>query len=799
MNQALISRSRSPLRAALTIARRWYGSACKRFARGLRQAERAPLKISRLDKSIQADRKIPHTQAERIADIHAFVTHPPGYGESVTDSRWAPRILAGPHIVHALHAQRYTFEDEPEHAAKKMQEARKLIECWESDCRSVGKQDLPLVRHWQLLAALARSFERGEALRAGQAPEIPLSSDSATPLLPYLEERRAALLAYRGKYADAFAALARAKAINVSLDPAEEAAHASQIANLALAAERANDTQWKSILDAAETRFLDRTVDRLMETLGLKSPGTETTSLREDNSPEEGQRKEAPPENNLSEDDKTKLRKELKNLHGWQHRVDQARLKRASEIKEVDRIVAKAKERFNSWRKLKVDPKTVFWPEKEISQLEENIAKQAEIQKANLGNLKTVSLKTVSMPVADASEAHSYAAQHLSRSRRLTWRGLAKGIKSLELSEPTVLFQDAARSLTNARGAAEWPPASPYRLVLQIPENLKSSDKTVEDAAHRLIGQPEDKRPSLEWIRKQLGDHLGIRLPPVQVLLTPDAEEWAVVLLDNRPLAYKHWSEHDRYWSDLSEKSSSMYWPLPKLVPENKSEKDIEPLDIVQYLALWFGHQVLTVLPDLVDPAMVEHLVGLRGKHPAIQPQQMLDATLPLLRLLLTDRTPLVERDALGELGADIAAGRLTALQAAEAYRQMPAIRGSLWGVDGQQLKGFSLNVKIEQDLVSCIKNERTQFAITVSDTLIQEIRQKISDEITEQRTKAKVPNQTEPLFQVGRNAAQLQIQEPARLCLVVSEPALRPWLSALLRQLGQTDIPVVTERELLS
>ena len=238
---------------------------------------------------------------------------------------------------------------------------------------------------------------------------------------------------------------------------------------------------------------------------------------------------------------------------------------------------------------------------------------------------------------------------------------------------------------------AVMPAATPRRLVLELSESVLGTDPEAKrligrevEAAEELDGEglaPDDRSsPSIWALRRLLRSRFGVSLPAILVRGGPsnDFFKRIAVLLDNTVVCEATWvaSAWKMEVEHFLRGRGAVPWPFASyralLPPEAGIET--ERIDAVQYAAWHLGRAVLRSLPQLAGPEQAREL-GLGGLPPAV--------TYPMLQLLLTDRTPLLEREALRDSAMDAAAGRLSATAAAEAFRRVPAVRSSLWGVEG--------------------------------------------------------------------------------------------------------------------
>jgi hypothetical protein len=565
-------------------------------------------------------------------------------------------------------------------------------------------------------------------------------ADGTQPLLPYLEQQRARRLLFQGRYAEAIAAFEQAVAIAGAVSADEFAAYAIEIARIAV---RSDAT---SLLESSATRWLDPAAKEVRET---QLAGA---------------------------------------LAYWRGRVALAQAEAAPDEEAGREAACRAIVRLNEASGL--DPSSAeaaeSWLLEARRQLTLHALRLGDAQPLaealrREGNRSTAVEAVVGgeLPPQSGQEADRSTTAPAARERfPLSWSALASSFKEIRTPFGQDLIQLAAANLMQK---CIMPPAAPRRLVIELSASILSADPE----AKRLIGReavteeldgeglaPDDRsNPSIASLRRLLRSRFGVSLPGILVRDVPSSEPFQriVVLLDNSLVYHATWGE--AAWEMEVEHflrgSRAVPWLFASyralLPPEAGIET--EGIDVVQYAAWHLGRAVLRSLPQLAGPEQARHL-GLDDLPWKV--------TSPMLQLLLSDRTPLLERAALRDQATRAAADRISTAEAAEAFRHMPAVRSSLWGVEGSW-KDRTLPPEDEAKLKQLLASEA--LAGAVPGPLFASIN--------------RAAGRPAPLAAAPVRGAR----EPALPRLVVSDPVLRPWLRALLWQ--HRDLPVVTASEI--
>ncbi len=684
----------------------------------LRRASVQPRRLEALQQAILEDNRAPFRAPAAIAEIQKFLADPAVYRSP--DAVWwgAGEGLAAAHVRHVLDAQALAFADRPGESAEAMERALdELIGPTEAQATAAS-------RHRAMLRALGESFRRDQMLMANLGGMLDLEeaqeADGTRPLLSYLEQQRARRLLFQERFAAAAAALERALSVAGPMSADDFAGHAVEFAGIALGAEAARSPDATSLLASAATRWLEPAVEGLRE--------TQRAGI----------------------------------LAYWQGRVALAQASLAEEATAGRDAAARAIDRLRDVRAL-ADPATAEVAESWLP----DARRQMALHALRLGDAR---------PAAEALRAEGQlptAALLAGDGGMLSWSGLAACLKEVSSPLARELVHAASVKLVQKHGAV-LPVATTQRLVLELSESVLSTDPKAE----RLIGQevavkefdgeglaPDDRdNPSIGALRRLVRARFGVLLPSILVrgVQSQEPVQRVIVFLDNAPV-YEAVMQGEHF----VRRGGAGSWLLAKYRALLSAEEAVETqrIDAVQYATWHLGQAVLRSLPQLRDLTQARHL-GIGDLPFAI--------THPLLQLLLADRTPLLERDALRHLAVDASTGGRSTTAAAEAFRRVPAVRSSLWGVEGTW-EDHELPREREAELVQLLSSEAG--AGVVPRTLV--------DDITQTALRRTLP---------GVELA-LGAEEYAQQRLVVRNPALRPWLRAIFWQ--HPNVPVVTAEEI--
>lgn len=313
------------------------------------------------------------------------------------------------------------------------------------------------------------------------------------------------------------------------------------------------------------------------------------------------------------------------------------------------------------------------------------------------------------------------------------------------------------------------------RLVLEIPyallggEPLTGSNFTLapdhEAAMQRLIDLAAPAMPNFAALRRGLHALYGLDLPGV--LLRPRPGRKIVVYLDGVPIGERA----------IPEPKAAGPWPESQAtVPLPGHRHAPEVPDWLESVAPPSDGFPIWVLAAVVQNHLDRFVDGrMRPMGKRLAPAR---AWMPLVRLLLADRTSLIappetanadERhrgppEALERALCEIVAGRQTPLQAAEALRRSPAFRDRLWGT-GSGWTDRRLESSTERALARAVAG--SSGAADVPERLAKAIEAQATEHTREDCSR-----------------------------LVLREPALRPWVRALIRH-TQPGLPVLAADEL--
>jgi hypothetical protein len=718
-----------------------------------------PRRLEDLRETMREDGRAPFKAAAAVAEIQRFLADPAVY-RSPHAAWWGNGDgLAGAYIRHVLDAQALAFSGRPSESAGAMRRALDALG------GSTESQATAAARHRALLRALGESFQRDQTLLAHRGFQMLLApidrqeADGTQPLLPYLERQRARRLLLQGRSAEATAAFERAVAVAGPVTADDFAAHAIEIADIAVRAEAAADPEATSLL-ASATRRLDtaeagrpqfaRHAIGLADIALRAAADLEATSLlasatRWLDAAAEGEPKRAGV------------------FAYWQGRVALAQAIRAEKAEAGHDAATRAIDRLEEAvrsvaRRADAEAAASWLPE---------ARRQLALHALRLGDAQ---------PLAEAlrqERDRSTVTLASGQSFTLSWSGLTASFKQIGTPFGQELIQLAAANLVQKR---IMPPARPRRLVIEISKSALSTDPE----AKRLIGQeiepvqldeeglaPDDRSsPSIGALRRLLWSHFGVSLPAILVHPVPSDEplKRIVVLLDNTPVYDAEWAMEAEHFV---QGGGAVPWPFANYRELLPAEAGIETerIDAVQYAAWHLGRAVLRSLPQLAGPEHSREL-GLGDLPSAV--------THPMLQLLLWDRTPMLEREALRVAAMHAAAGRLSATAAAEAFRRVPAVRSSLWGVEGTW-----------EDCMLVPEHEAKLNQLLLSKTLAGTVPGPLFEAVN-QSVRPRIALATKP----ARG-----ISEPPQQRLVVRDAELRPWLRTLLWQ--HPDVPVVAASEI--
>jgi len=362
------------------------------------------------------------------------------------------------------------------------------------------------------------------------------------------------------------------------------------------------------------------------------------------------------------------------------------------------------------------------------------------------------------------------AASALPRGIRPGWRSVTQAIALCPATSPDGsgaidLLVPVLRDLRRAE-----PRRMPLtqRIKLAVPASLAPDDA----AMRRVIGDVQrTPTPSIARLREEILRRYGVELPGVHlrsdsptVSLSVDGVRVATCLVPPGPQRLRM-GRRGRSTSDAGRRpaagrlESGLDWfGLPAwLEPENDQNRKglagglfagiFASMHIVRYLDRFIGTR---------DLARLE----LRAVRPG--------PVLTMLRILVADRTPLIAAE-LGEPTRLVDSRALTPLEGVQAYRARPEIQRQLWGTRDRHRVQHDLD-DAPRDLAS-----RLRAALPAAG---------VSDRIAE------LPATLDNELVIWAEAC---LDE--RSCVLVGDPALRPWLRALLRP-RWPDVPVLTKEE---
>jgi hypothetical protein len=705
--------------------------------------------------------RFPFKAAAAVAEIQRFLVDPAAYQSPETvwlgaeeglagdhirhvldrrpDGKPYEPGLAGDHIRHVLDAQALAFSNRARESAEAMKRALDQLGS------PPDSQATAAVRHRTLLRALGESFRRDQELLASKVHgmvEEDRQTDGTEPLLPYLEQQRARRRLFQERFKAATDAFERAVAVAGPVSADDRAAYAIEIARIAVRAAEAGSSDAKSLLGLSATRWLDPAAERAGETqlVGI--------------------------------------------LAYWQGRVALAQAEADEEAEAGRNAASRAIDRLSEVRRL--DPSSAeaaeSWLPEARRQLVLHSVRLGDAQPLaealrREGELSRVALPAVGgeLPPQSRQEGdRSTVAPAAAESFTLSWSALASSFKEIGTPFGQKLIQLAAANLMQKRIMP--PPVAPRRLVLEVSENALRTDPE----AKRLIGReveaneldeeglaPDDRSsPDIRALRRLLWSRFRVSLPGtlVRPLQSDEPLKRIRVLLDNIPV-------HEAVWAMEAEHfvrgGGDVSWPFASYRALLPAEAGIETerIDDVQYAAWHLSRAVLRALPQLAGPEQAHHL-GLDGLPSKV--------TNPMLQLLLADRTPLLERETLRARAMDAAKDPRSATASAEAFRRVPAVRSSLWGVEGSWE---------DRRLPAAHETELRQ--LLSSDALAGAVPAELFEAING------APGRPTLLAAAPARGGE----EPAPPRIVVSDPVLRPWLRALLWQ--HPDVPVVTAGEI--
>lgn len=350
-----------------------------------------------------------------------------------------------------------------------------------------------------------------------------------------------------------------------------------------------------------------------------------------------------------------------------------------------------------------------------------------------------------------------------------SWQEAEAALRAESGANAALATRIAGRCAT--KRAAVLPQTTPQRIVLELSATLLQDDPDAE----ALIGEggiePRDDdavRPSIGALRRLLWQRFGVTLPGVSVRsIEPEGDTSVMLaLVDGAPIGERTQVTAADAW-DFQDRDAP--WLDAQPVQRRKGEVSPDPgLDAADYAVWLFGQRVVQVLPRLADREQMQTL-GLADLRP--------EAILPLLRLLLADRTALADyEEALRPLAEAVAAGAKDALTAAAAFRDLPGVRTELWGLRGKW-EDRELAEEQEAELEARLTTARS--AVTIPRPLANSVFELA-------RRRGSLPGMKPDPLGIPR-------AQSLRPRIVVRSRILRPWLRALL---SREDVPVVTRAE---
>lgn len=362
------------------------------------------------------------------------------------------------------------------------------------------------------------------------------------------------------------------------------------------------------------------------------------------------------------------------------------------------------------------------------------------------------------------------AARALPRDVRPGWRGVAQAIAqcpaaSHDGSSAIDLLVPVLRDLRRAEPRRI---PLPQRIKLAVPTSLAPDDA----AMRQVIGDGQrSPTPSITRLREEILRRYGVELPGVHlrgdspiVSLSVDGVRVATYLVPPWPQRLRigrrgrptveagrrpdeDWLESGLDWFGLAAWLEPESDEIGKGLAGGLLASVFASVHLVRYLDRFIGTR---------DLARLE----LRVVRPG--------PVLTMLRLLAADRTPLVAAE-LDEPTRLVDSRALPPLEGVQAYRARPAIQRRLWGARDRHRGERDLD-DAPRDLAA-----RLRAALPAAD----------------------VPDRIAGLsaMLVDELVAWAEACLDERSCVLVGDPALQPWLRALLRP-RWPDVPVLTKEE---
>jgi hypothetical protein len=303
------------------------------------------------------------------------------------------------------------------------------------------------------------------------------------------------------------------------------------------------------------------------------------------------------------------------------------------------------------------------------------------------------------------------------------------------------------------------------KMIMGLPGAGIDESSPGVSALQRLLSKHYDSAPSVSALKRLLSKHY--RLTDLHVGLQPLAGLPArriEVYLDGVPAGAATVGSTDNLFIGSAISGGAGSWePGPDWFgrpittapePSDSGSRKVRESEAIVIVA---AQMVMQNLDRLLDARHVAAL-GLAD--------QPFEAWSPTLRLLLADRTPLTEVAALRAAVLSVSGGAATALQAAERYRTLPALRSRLWGAEPSR-SDHLLPRELAEELTRCVPPSRALGATGVPERLARDIEN------------------------WGATTGPSH-----RVRVVVEDPALRPWLRTLLRA-RRPDLPVLSRHEL--
>lgn len=369
-------------------------------------------------------------------------------------------------------------------------------------------------------------------------------------------------------------------------------------------------------------------------------------------------------------------------------------------------------------------------------------------------------LTEVARDEAAAPEVRRNASAWLPVAEGSPWRALHDGLR-----EPGSRSEIVQTALRKRAGIAARP--TRHRMVVAIPDSLAPA------ASLELLldGPPEDDdaNPTVEGMRRLVRTRYGIGGPTVLLQpLTNAIPNRVEISLDGVPLAASDVGSGDAWFllppgAEASPTRALDWFGRPLLGSRSKAGTEAAqpdggtPVPAAARAIIFAAQALVRHLDRLLDARHASDL-GLAALPYA--------SWSPTLRLLLADRVPLTQADALHATIASVACGAATPLQAAERYRSFPSVRSALWGVEPDR-KELGLPSDGAARLAACVPIDAGASAMGIGEGDARDLE-----------------------AWAGKGVAS-----SSHVRVVVDDAVLRPWLRTLLRP-RFPDLPVMARHE---